>query len=473
MAPHKKNKNIELITGDPKKAIRKLSVPMMVSMLLIVLYNLADSVWVAGLGADALAAIGFITPLFMVLVGLGNGLGAGANSLIARYIGADNYPQANNSGLHAIVLSIIVSVIFTVIMLLVLKPILVVMGAGNTIPYAMEYGVIIFGGLIIFVFSGVASAIFRSEGDMKRATYAIAVTAVLNIILDPIFIYVLNFGIAGAAWATIISATMSCVVMGYWIWGKRDLYLDYDFKQYFKWDKKIIIDTFQVAIPSTLENVIMSALAILINAMLVMCSGTTAVAVYTASMRIVQIAMIPLIGIATAVITVAGVAYGAHNYKNLKLGHSYSIKLGFLVSIGLGAIMFIFSNQIAYAFSYTAASASMAGDLATAISILSLFVLAIPFGIMSSMVFQGVGKGINSLIITLLRSLILEGIFAYTFGILLGFGVVGIYAGVLLGCFVGGMFGYGWAKLFIKRYTKDIINRFGEIEEGNEEVAES
>ena len=134
MAPHKKNKNIELITGDPKKAIRKLSIPMMVSMLLIVLYNLADSVWVAGLGADALAAIGFITPLFMVLVGLGNGLGAGANSLIARYIGADNYAQANNSGLHAIVLSIIVSVIFTIIMLLVLEPVLVVMGAGATIP---------------------------------------------------------------------------------------------------------------------------------------------------------------------------------------------------------------------------------------------------------------------------------------------------------------------------------------------------
>ncbi|MDO5849816.1 MAG: MATE family efflux transporter [Methanobacteriaceae archaeon] len=472
MATHKKNDNIELITGDPKKAIRKLSVPMMVSMLLIVLYNVADSIWVAGLGADALAAVGFITPLFMVLVGLGNGIGAGANSLIARYIGADNYDQANNSGLHAIILSIIVSIIFTAIMLIILKPVLVVMGAGKTISFAMEYGNIIFGGLIIFVFSGVASAIFRSEGDMKRATYAIAVTAILNIILDPIFIYYLNLGIAGAGWATIISATMSCIVMGYWIWVKRDLYLDYDFKKYFKWNKHIVFDIFQVAIPSTLETVIMSALAILINAMLVMCSGTDAVAVYTAAMRIVQMVMIPLIGIATAVITVAGVAYGAHNYKHLKLGHSYSIKIGFIISIILGVIMVVFSKQIAYAFSYTAASASIAADLATAISILSLFVLAIPFGIMSSMVFQGVGKGINSLIITLLRSLILEGVFAYTLGILLGWGVVGIYVGVLLGCFCGGIFGYVWAKLFIKGYTKDIINKYGEIPD-KEEVAES
>ena len=108
-----KSKNIEMITGDPKKAIVKLALPMMLSMLLIMLYNIADSIWVAGLGPDALAAVGFITPLFMVLIGLGNGIGAGANSLIARNIGAKNRDQANNAGLHAIVLSIIVSLNLT------------------------------------------------------------------------------------------------------------------------------------------------------------------------------------------------------------------------------------------------------------------------------------------------------------------------------------------------------------------------
>ena len=150
------------------------------------------------------------------------------------------------------------------------------------------------------------SAIFRSEGDMRRATIAIAVTAILNIILDPIFIYYLNFGITGAAWATIISCTMSILVMSYWIWGKKDLFLDLSLKN-FKYSSQLIIDNLQVAIPSTLENVIFSALAIIINSMLVIVAGTTAVAVYTASMRIVQLTMIPLIGIGTAVLTVAGV----------------------------------------------------------------------------------------------------------------------------------------------------------------------
>ena len=455
----KKNKNIEMITGDPKKAIVKLALPMMLSMLLIMLYNIADSIWVAGLGAEALAAIGFITPLFMVLVGLGNGIGAGANSLIARYIGAKNYDQAINAGLHGIVLSVIVSAIFTILIEGFMVPILQFMGAGDTIQYAMDYSYIIFGFLFIFVYSGVASAIFRSEGDMRRATIAIAVTAILNIILDPVFIYVLNFGISGAAWATVISATMSCLVMSYWIWGKKDLFLDLS-PSNFHYESSMMLDTLQVAIPSTLENIVFSALAIIINSMLVLAAGTTAVAVYTASMRIVQLSMIPLIGIGTAVLTVAGVAYGAHNHVNLKTAHSYSIKLGFAVSILLGIIMFVFSTQIATLFSYTEASAALSPQIATAISVLSLFVLAIPHGIMSSMMFQGVGKGIYSLLITLLRSLILETVFAYLFCFIFGWGLPGIYGGVVFGCFVGGTVGYIWAKFFIKKFTEISIRKY-------------
>ena len=459
MSKNKKSKNIEMITGDPKKAIVKLALPMMFSMLLIMLYNLADSIWVSGLGSDALAAIGFITPLFMVLIGLGNGIGAGANSLVARYIGAKNHAQANNAALHGIVLSIIVSVIFTVLIEGLMVPILQFMGAGETIGYAMDYSYIIFGFLFIFVYSGVASAIFRSEGDMRRATIAIAVTAILNIVLDPIFIYVLNLGISGAAWATVISATLSCVVMSYWMWGKRDLYLDLSFKN-FDYSTKMMIDTLQVAIPSTLENVVFSALAVIINSMLVLAAGTTAVAVYTASMRIVQLAMIPLLGLGTAVLTVSGVAYGAHNHVNLKTAHSYSIKLGFAISIALGIVMFVFSSQLAAMFSYTEASQALAPQIAAAISVLSLFVLAIPHGMMSSMMFQGVGKGTYSLLITLLRSLILESVFAYMFCFIFGWGVTGIYAGVVFGCFVGGTVGYIWAKFFIRKFRQISIRKY-------------
>ena len=317
-----KNENIDLITGDPKKAIIKLAYPMMITMFIMMLYNFADSIWVAGLGAEALAAIGFISPLYIILVGLGNGVAAGANSLISRNIGAKNHKQANNAALHSILLSVIISAICTIIMLVFMKPILELMGAGSTMEYALGYGYVIFGLLFIFVFEELASAIFRAEGDIRRVTIVMTCSAIVNIILDPLFIYVFNLGIAGAAWATVLSSALSCIVMVYWMWIKKDLYQDLSFKN-FNFQLNLILDNLKVAIPSTFENLIFSALAIVINAMLVMAGGFSAVGSYTAAMRIVQFATLPLIAIGTAVLTVAGVAYGANNAENLKITHSY------------------------------------------------------------------------------------------------------------------------------------------------------
>lgn len=146
------NQRISLIMGDPKKAIRVLSVPMIISMLLIMAYNLADSIWVAGLGPDALAALGFINPLFMIVIGLGNGLGAGATSLIARCIGANNKKGADNAAIHSLILTLIISAVSTLFVLVFLPNILLAMGAGETVGLAMEYGYIVFGGLVFSYF---------------------------------------------------------------------------------------------------------------------------------------------------------------------------------------------------------------------------------------------------------------------------------------------------------------------------------
>ena len=402
---------------------------MMLSMLLIMLYNLADSVWVSGLGADALAALGFITPLFMIIIGLGNGIGAGANSLIARAFGAKKDELANNAALHSVVLTVIIGIVIPIILLPLIPEIVVIMGGASVT---------------------VLSSILRSEGDVNRATIAIAITAVLNIIIDPIFIYYLNMGIAGAAWATVISAGISCIVMAYWIWVKKDTYMNLSFDQ-FKKSKGIVIEIMKVAIPSTAEQLIMSGLTMAINAMLVIVSTTTAVAVYTASMRIVSMAMIPLMGIATALLTVAGAAYGARNYEKLKTSFTYSIKFGLVISLILGALTFIFAPQIALMFSYSAATAYLTPQIAFALRIFCFFLIFVPFGIAGSFVFQGVGKGTSSLLITIIRSLFAEVVLAYLFGIVLGYGEMGIFAGVIIGSFIGSMFGYSWARLFIKK----------------------
>lgn len=445
--------NIELIRGDPKKAIRQLSWPMMISMFLIVVYNLADSIWVSGLGADALAALGFVTPLFMIIVGLGNGIGAGANSLIARAIGGENKHLANNTALHSIIITIIIGILAPVILLPILPTLIEIMGGASTMQYALDYGYIVFGGMFVFIFSSLGSAILRSEGDVKRATIAMAITAILNIILDPIFIYTLGMGMAGAALATILSALIACIVMAYWIFVKKDTYMDVKLSEY-KASRKVTFEILKVAIPSTAEQLIISILAMAVNAMLVMVASTDAVASYTAGMRVVQMAMIPLMGLGTALLTVAGAAYGARSYEKFNTSFSYTVKLGFLISIVLAVIVFIFSPQLALVFSYSEATSYLTSEIANVLRILCGFLLFMAFGMCGSCLFQGVGRGTSSLIITLLRSLICEVILAYLFGIVLGYGEMGIYCGVVLGSFIGSMFGYFWARSFVRRTKK-------------------
>lgn len=449
----KKSHNIDIIKGEPKRAIRKLALPMILSMFLIMVYNLADSIWVSGLGADALAAIGFITPLFMILVGLANGIGAGANSLIARAIGAENKDVANNAALHSIVITIILSIVIPVIAIPVMPTLITLMGGESTMDYAMSYAYVIFGLMGVFLISTTLSAILRSEGDVNRATIAVAITAIINIVLDPIFIYTFNMGIGGAAWATILSSLISCIVIAYWIWVKKDTYMDLEF-HLFKPSKFVMKEILKVAVPSTVEQLVVSGLVMFINAMLVMVSSTTQVAIYTATMRIIQMSMIPLMGLGTALLTVGGAAYGARNFEKMDISFSYTVKVGFIVSIILGVLMYVFAPQLSLLFAYSPETAGLAPQITEVMRIMILFLVFVPFGMAGSCMFQGVGRGTTALIITIMRSLLGEVILAYFLGIVMGFGYSGVYFGLIIGAFIGSMIGFGWAKLFLRECNK-------------------
>ena len=451
------DQRIAMITGEPKKAIRALSVPMIISMLLIMAYNLADSIWVAGLGPDALAALGFITPLFMIVIGLGNGLGAGATSLIARCIGAKNKKGADNAAIHSVILTIGLSMLLTALTLAFLPNILQVMGAGQSTELATQYGQIVFGGLIFLIFSSVASGILRAEGDMKRPMYAMIATALLNIIIDPIFIYYFGWGVSGAAWATVISSTLASMLMVYWLLLKRDTYVSFS-KSDFTPDWKVIKDILSVGLPASAESFVMSVLGIVLNAILVITGGTTAVAIYTAGWRVVMMAMIPPIGIGTASITVAGAAYGAKKFKNLSIALSYSAKLGVGIAVITGIFTYIFSSNIASIFSYSSQSAFMAPSIASFLQVMCLFFIIVPLGITASSIFQAMGKGMTSLILTIIREVVFISVFAYIFAFTLGLGSQGVWWGIVVGGALGCILAYLWAYKYVNGLRKNYIS---------------
>jgi len=452
------DKRISMITGDPKKAIRALSMPMIVSMFLIMAYNLADSIWVAGLGPNSLAALGFITPIFMIVIGLGNGLGAGATSLIARCIGAENKKGADNAAIHAVILTLGVSVALTLLTLIFLQNILMIMGAGETIGLATQYGQIVFGGLIFLIFSSVASGILRAEGDMKRPMYAMIATAVLNMIIDPIFIYYFGWGVSGAAWATVVSSSIACILMVYWLLIKRNTYVSFS-KEDFKPSMKVVKDILSVGLPASAESFVMSVLGIILNLILVITGGTQAVAVYTAGWRVVMMAMIPPIGIGTAAITVAGAAYGARKYKNLSTALSYSAKLGVVIAAVTGVFTYFFASYIASIFAYSPESAFLAPSIASFLQVMCLFFIVVPLGITASSIFQAMGKGMTSLILTVLREVVFISVFAYVFAFTLGFGSAGVYWGIVVGGALGCVIAYIWANRYIKGLRRNYINK--------------
>ncbi|WP_296881566.1 MATE family efflux transporter [uncultured Methanobrevibacter sp.] len=452
-----KTENIEMITGDPKKAINKLSFPIIGSMFLILVNNIIDSIWVAGLGADPLAALGYITPLFMILVGFGNGIGAGGNSLISRYIGAEDKASANNAAIHNLILSLIFSLVVSAIFLAFMKPMLIMMGASSVINYAMDYGFIIFVGTFGLLMPPIVGGAFRAEGDIKRATIPIALAAIINMILDPIFIYLLGMGIKGAALATVLGPLISLLVMLYWIFVKKDTYLSYNRKDFHN-DLGMYKDILVVGIPASLEQLVLSVLTIFVNYMLTIVSGPVSVAVYTAGWRIINIGMVPAIGVGTAAISVSGVAFGAKKYENLRIVARYAVKVALIASIIVCIILYVFSNQIALAFSYSESSSQLAPLIANFLQIMCLFILYVPFGASAGNVFQGVGKGTISFFLTAFREFILVLIFAYLLGFTFNMGEFGIYCGMLLGGGIGSLICYACIELYINKLIKNQKN---------------
>jgi putative MATE family efflux protein len=449
----KKTEGVKTLHGDPKKAIRKLAIPMIVAMSVQTLYTLVDTFWVSGLGADALAAMGFVFPFFFIQMALSNGLGVGGGAAISRRIGARDKAGADNVAVHTIVIMLVIGAVFTVLSLSFLEEIFILSGAGRTAPLAVAYSEVIFGGSIIVFFANVGNAIIRSEGDSKRAMQAMIIGSVLNIVLDPVFIYTLEMGIAGAAWATLLSFGLSCSLMLYWFFVRKDSYVSFDFRG-FKPDMEIAQDIFRVGVPAAVQQVTTAMMMLVINLIIVAVSSTDGVAVYSTGWRVVTIAIAPLVGVSMAVVSVSGAAFGAEDFEKARTTHSYAIKLGLMLEAAIAVGTFLLAPWIAAVFTRADAAAHIAPDLTAFLKIICIFYPTVSLGMLSSSLFQGAGKGINALAANLLRTLVFTPLFAALFAFTLNMGQTGIWWGLVTGNGLGAMVAYVWARYYLSGLLK-------------------
>ena len=447
------NENINSIIGSPRKAINKLAFPTIFSMLLMFLNNLIDSFWVAGINADALAALGFVSPLYLVIIGLGSGVGAGANSLISRYVGARQLEDANNAVMHSIILTLIVSIIVLIVGIFFLDDLIVFLGANSVKSYCLSYGQIIFLLNIVFLAPNVTASIFRAEGDVGRATNPLILTAVLNMILDPILIYGLNWGIFGAGLATVIASLVGFLWMLFWIFVKRDTFFKFDFK-YYKRKLEIYKEILVVSLPAGTGEIIFALVAIILNYLIMMTAGVSEVASFTIAWRFISIAFLPCMAIGIATITVSGIAYGARNWENFNETIKYSTLLSLAITLAICAIFFIFAYPICEIFNFQAGNLALVERSAEILRILAFYNCLISFGATAAYTYQGVGSGFKSLGLTILRELILSMAFAYIMGIILDMGVFGVYLGAVIGMNMGSLIGFICIWIFNLKFKK-------------------
>jgi len=472
--PQKNNntKGVDTLLGDPKKAIITLALPMIVAMSVQTIYNFADALFVSGFasslftsvdvpntGKDALAAVGFAFPFFMMAISLSTGLGIGSGSAISRRIGAQDKTGADNVAIHSIILMGITAIIYTMILLPSAQFLFPALGSGTATEMAVSYGQIIFAGSIVVFFINTATAILRGEGDAKRAMYAIILGTLLNLILDPLFIFTFGLGIQGAAYATVLSMTISSMLLLYWLFFRKDTYVNFHFRD-FRFKKDILKDIFRVGIPGSVQQLSMSITMVIINIIIVMVAmgGEDGVAVFFTGWRVVMLALLPMLGFATAIISVTGAAYGAKSYEKLKTAFLFSVKIGFIVEILLALVIFLLAPFLTGIFTTAEGSAVIADDLQHFLEIIVLFFPAAALGIAASSMFQGVGKGVYALFATLIRSIFLTILLALIFIPFFTPAIIGIWWGIIIANLIGSLISFGWALWYLKKVRQQFTS---------------
>ena len=306
-----------------------------------------------------------------------------------------------------------------------------------------------FLGVSAFIFSIGGSGILRGEGDMKRAMYAIIVSSILNCILDPVFIYVLGLGSAGASISTVVSVLASAGFIMYFILIKKDTYVDVTFKG-FKFESKIASDILKVAILASFDRFIIPIAMSFYLMFIFSVGGVDGIAIFMSGQRLYFLGILPSTAISIAVSAVSGSAYGAKNWEYLSRAHTFSTKFAMAMSATVMLVLVIFAPQLSLIFAYTPETASLIPGIANFLRIAGFGLIFVGLGMPSSFLYHGIGRGTASLVWTIIRELVFAVSFTYLFGMVFGWGLTGIWVGLAAERGIASFLNFVYAKYTIK-----------------------
>jgi putative MATE family efflux protein len=398
------NRNQSVLDDDRiGRLLLKLSLPTFFGMFVMTLYNVIDTIFIGHyVGHLGIAGLSIVFPIQMVSIGIGEMTGMGGASVVSRLIGAGNVPRAERTVGNAITANILLSAILMAVGLSNTDFWLRLMGSSETIlPYARDYMTIILIGMFFMTFAMALNNLIRAEGNARIPMTGMIIGAVLNIILDAVFIIPLGMGIKGAALATVIAQLISVLYfMNYYFSGKSFLKI-HSKNLIIEWD--ILKAILAIGVASFGRLVAASLSAIFVNRMLVAYGGDYAVSAFGIIHRIMMFAIMPGIVIGGGLQPILGFNYGAKHYdralKVIKLAIAAATACCFVVFM----VLYFVPEPFIHIFT-TDTELIALGSYAAKRIFLALYLIG--FIMVGSLVFQSIGKATQSFVTAISRPLL-------------------------------------------------------------------
>lgn len=398
-----RGKSTELGEEPIGKLLAKLSIPATIGMLVLLLYNVVDMIFVARYaGTMAVGGMAIVLPISMLFSTVGMSIGVGGGSMIARFLGAKEYLKANKTMGNMITLNFALVGVATFIGFVAIDWVLRLFGAGGEIfPYAKTYFFITLIGIPLLSFAMMFNNAVRSEGKAKTAMVTMLISALMNLILDPIFIIYYDWGIAGAAWATVISQIFA---LGFLVWfylsGNSSVSIH---RKHWCWDGPLVKEIVSIGSSSSARQGAASITAIVVNHALLRYGGELSIAVYGILIRIVMMVVFPLFGLAQGMMPLVGFNLGARKLDRVAQSLSKSIIIATTMSVLMFISIIFLSESLIRIFSTDPEVIEMG---TVALKTINIALPFIGFQIIGAVYFQAIGKAKPAIILTVSRQLL-------------------------------------------------------------------
>ena len=442
-----------MFEGPILQVLVKLALPIFAGMMFHLLYSIVDTIWISRIDlndASYVGGTGIIFPLLFLAIAISSGILIGTSSLVARSIGERDQEVLNKTAESGLIMALTFSILFVTLGYVFDEELVSVLGAkGDYYIHALEYFRFILPGAAFMFLGSVFNGILQGEGLMHVVMKAMIIATVTNIVLDPIFIFLLKMGVRVAGLATVLSQGIASVYVVRFFFLKQTITnVEWKLRNV---DLKITRHIISVGFPQTAGQITMAVSFLFFNR-IVVSIDSLALTAFSICGRFDQIIIFPILAISSSMITMTGQNYGRKNFDRVETIWKVSIGLAAAVVLVLAGVMFTAAPVIYPFFSDVDKVIWYAVRQTRIIEFTFIFA---SIAVLARAVFQAMGRAVPALLITILR---LAGIaipMAYFYVYVLDIGIYGVWFGIITGNLIASIFSIFWVGKTMKRLKRE------------------